>query len=1028
MSFQDAIAQIEVSAAQIEQESKPKFTLGQRATGAQQTVFDPATGQPLTLDPVAAQKAIEAGTASVPADAPINIVGPDGMRGAVQGAQLQEALKAGFRLESPREGRVQDYLQQNAGLSGTLKVAGGKAASELAFGVPEIIAEHVMAPEEREKWEALKEEHKAASVAGSVAGFAGSMLYGGPLFKGAASAGKAAEAAVKGGQATVGLGRSILAGAAKLGAEGAVISAPQVVTEAALGDPKAAAEHLIWGLGGGAVLGAAGAAVKPAVKGLGKLAEGALEHFGVEPGAANPLKSLSETQAFRSLMHSADERGTKLAQGAGGPKELGRYVLDEGLLRSPGESFEKYAARVAERKATIGEQIGAKYKDLDAAGAMGPSAEDLAAKFRTEVIDPLRAKSTRAGEVQKLESYVDDFLQSSRIQREARWPTQPQPPGSAAIQPATSAASIPPPAKPNAPKSLVSAGQAEESSVDVAANSIEPPHEVRDTPKLESLVESYKNGEDVPPVVILNYDGELKAINGSHRIEAMREAFGDELVPSKYAVVVDSEAAKAALDLVPDKEWSYGHTVLKNELNDPGSWGDLDELTWKLKPFMPERAAASIEAEQVANRAGKATPVAVASGAAPVVSTGASPASQTPHGQPLFDLWETRKDLAARIYQDRKAIPGSIQNPIDRAQDRFREMLDEAIETSAGKDFTADIRELNRHYRKLSTIEDIVETSVKRAAKNRDLSLSDMIFGGHLGIAAAVHSPLGILTGIGGAVAHKMARESGNAIVAKYADQLGTYFAHQASQHANTAFSRIPQTLSTMAAGKPAELGSVNSFHLFLGDEAAKRRTDAANFDLVAKQLQDAAADPKSQARVQAVADVLAKGAPGVAQAYVQSEAARAQWLLQQLPKAPPPQPFAPPWKPGKRQVADFKDTLRIAMDPHAIFDEMAKGTITPRHVAAVKAAWPASYERMVAEVKSWGMQPKGTKLPYRKQLAIAMLTGEPLTPGMRDVAAFQSNFVQEAQAEAQQASQGAPSRLGKLPGSEYTEQQRIRS
>jgi hypothetical protein len=810
----EQIAAIDANAAALPKEPPPP-AIGERAAGAPSELYDPNTGKLLALDTEAATKAVAEGTAVPRSDARVNVIGPDGQKGSVTGSELSGAVKSGYRLESGREGRVNDYLQANEGLAGSARVGVGKALSELAFGVPEMVYEHTANPEDVAQWNALKEAHPVASAVGSAAGFGGSMLIGGPLFQSATKAGKAVEGAMLASRAAPGIATRLASTAARVGTEGAVLAAPQVITEAALGDPALAGEHLLAGLGGGLALGAVGKVASYGLKGIGKLAEASVEHLGVSMRSSNPLGELAEKQAFRSLMHSQDERGIRLAERAGGVKDVGRYVLDNGLFRNTGESFETYANRIGERREEVGQQIGALYKELDAAGARGPSAEELYERFRQEVIDPLKAKSTRAAEVARLESYTDNFLQSARIQREAR-----------------------------------------------------------------------------------------------------------------------------------------GFT------------------------------------------------------------------SDSAHS--LYDLWETRKDLAAKIYQEKRTV-GNL-TPIDQQLDKFRVMLDDAIGGSAPKEFKRAIDPLNRDYRMLSTVDGIVETSVRREAKNRNLSLSDYLAGGHagVGIAAALHSPIAGLAAWGVSAAHKWVRENGNILVARYADRLGTYLAHNAVTGGERSMARIPSLLGGMTAGKRAELAATNGFHLFLGPSAEKH-SDEQNFHAISDQITSAAADPTHATRkVQALSQWIANGAPTVAQQYEQAELRRAQWLQSQLPKPPPPQPFAPEWRPTKQQIRDFKDKLAVAIDPHVLTHEMARGTITPAHVAAARAVWPATYDRMVSEVKSWGLTKPAKNVPYRARLAISLAVGEPLDPSTRALATLQQNFA----GAPPQSPSAAP--IGKLPAAQYTQQQRL--
>jgi hypothetical protein len=809
-----------------------------------------ASGRMVQLEPDAALKAVDSGSALPQPEALVNVIGPKGERGAVLGSNLQDVVRKGYRLETSREKKVNDYLDANAGVSGALKVGAAKAASEAALGVPELAYEKTAAPEDVAAWEALKEEHPYASATGAGLGFGASLFTGAPLFQGAAKAGKVAEGAVMAGKAAAeaGIARKVLAGAARMGVEGAAISAPQVITEASLGDPQEAAEHLAWGLGGGAVLGAAGAATSGAMRGLKKLATSTLEHYGVEAEAANPFKSLSETQAFRSLLHSQDEASVKLAQRLpGGVKGLGRYVLDENLLRTSGESFEKYATKITERKEAVGQEIGSIYQALDSGGAVGASAEDIAERLQKEVIDPLKRNSTKANTVNNLERYKEDFLQAARIQRDARWP----------------------------------------------------------------------------------------AVAGLEQ---------------------------AGLE---------GAAVNEN------------------KP-----------------------------------------------GQALYDLWETRKGLQSAIYAENKAVARGGQLPVMAEElDKFRNILNEEIEKAAagklpdGRSFKAEVDALNGQYQRLSTLEDIVERSALKEAKNRNRSLSDYLAGlaGHgaagavAGHGAAVLSPVAAVSGLVAMEAHHYIKENGNQLVAKYADKLGTYFAHQAAEQGEKEFARIPQILA--GAKEKAESASLNAFHLFLGP-GSEKKSDEDNLKTVSTKLADLEANPRyAQAHVAEIADLLTRGgAPQVGAAYAQAEANRAKWLLSQLPRPPEPKPFQKDeWKPSPREVREFKDKLLVAISPTAPIRELAKGTLTPAHMAAERAMWPASYDRMVRDVQMWGMTPQAKKVPYRKRLQLSLFMGAPLHGSMARISEFQANF-----GPAPQENPSGGAKLKGLPGSEYTEQQRL--
>jgi len=373
-------------------------------------IFDAKSGTQLYLEPEDAAAALQDGRAAALSGQPVNVVGPDGKVGAVPAEQLQRAMQAGYRLESQRENRAYNYVDRQ-GAGATVDVALGKALSEAAFGIPEKIWRATADEEQLARWNAELATHPGTATAATAAGFVGNMAAGGlGVFGAAEKAGAAAQKAAG--------GAGFLGGMARMGAEGAVIAAPEAITEAALGDPATAAEHLAWGLGSGVGLGAAAGVAKPALRALGKLAEGAAENLGVKIHSENPLKSLAAHQAYRSTMYGTSKDSTKLAEALpGGSEGFGQWILDNGLLRNPGEKFEDYSTRIGQWRQEKGQQIGAVYKELDAAGAKGKSATELADEMSRDVIEPLRRQPMKQAEVRTLEGMRDDFLSASRLRQ-----------------------------------------------------------------------------------------------------------------------------------------------------------------------------------------------------------------------------------------------------------------------------------------------------------------------------------------------------------------------------------------------------------------------------------------------------------------------------------------------------------------------------------------------------------------------------------------------------------------------------------
>lgn len=329
------------------------------------------------------------GGAMTPAVAPVgksvNVVDKDGKVFGLDEAYLGQAQAQGYKVETPEAKAIREYVQENAGLGGTAKVALHGFLDQATFGVFGAVDEHGQNALDKAKAEALKQDHAVANILGQAAGFGASMFYGGEILQGASKAGRVAEAAVMGERllgtriaakmvqngvpaaeaAThgVGLARKLLASGAKYAAEGAVFAAPKAVTEAALGDTDRAAETLMYGLGGGAVFGLAGGVAGS----VGKAMAGSLSHIKLPgsggPGLAAKVREWGDEQAVAALGLAKKYSG-KLNE-KGYTKDAARIFRENGIGEMAGD-VESIAAKFGELRSSTGERIGAIYKAADA--------------------------------------------------------------------------------------------------------------------------------------------------------------------------------------------------------------------------------------------------------------------------------------------------------------------------------------------------------------------------------------------------------------------------------------------------------------------------------------------------------------------------------------------------------------------------------------------------------------------------------------------------------------------------------------
>lgn len=324
---------------------------------------------------------------------------------------VEQAAAEGYEIKGEFGEAVDKYVEENAGLSGTAKVFLGQMADEAALGIPELVYDKTQSPLDVAKKEALKKAHAGANLAGGVTGFAGSMIYGGPLFKGAAKAGEkvtegvakvlGAKAAEKVGETTLKkIAKDIVAKGAGTGVEGAILSTPYAMTEAALGDPDDAAETLMYGIGVGSLFGGAGAMVGGLKKlaSESKIATEAREKLSNALKESKDLKGLAEDKAVEALNPNLGQREKLKAleeviddtgdivtiKPTENLKRIGRDLLDNDIITAFGSKAEM-RDRLAAKTATLREEIGRTLDTIDTKFAPLISTEELVNRVRKNI-------------------------------------------------------------------------------------------------------------------------------------------------------------------------------------------------------------------------------------------------------------------------------------------------------------------------------------------------------------------------------------------------------------------------------------------------------------------------------------------------------------------------------------------------------------------------------------------------------------------------------------------------------------------
>lgn len=405
-------------------------------------------------DEEALHQALMSGTHSYKTGSQVPALSPSGEDGFIPAENVAEAIKAGYRIKTGIQNQAEAYADENDGLAGAIKTFGMQALDETAMGIPEMVADATQDPLEVAKREELKKRHDIANAAGGITGFGASLLYGGPLWKGAAKAGQKTTALLaekivqkSAGEVSKSAAKRIARGMLEKTApkvaggavEGVIATSPIAITEAALGDPEAAAESILAGMGIGGIFGgimgasgAMGARFKNMAKDTkvarefrehvddvlrtgsfenNKLRDKAYEHaFEVLDPKKHHIKKLSSTEVVEDEFGNAISVARTRDQRA-----IGKDLMEDGILEGM-PNIDDVADRLSTRVAQYRDDIAEAFKKLDdtypqAQVAVG----DVADTIRQKVIPQLRKNKAITREVDRLEKELDILAEGGEM-------------------------------------------------------------------------------------------------------------------------------------------------------------------------------------------------------------------------------------------------------------------------------------------------------------------------------------------------------------------------------------------------------------------------------------------------------------------------------------------------------------------------------------------------------------------------------------------------------------------------------------
>ncbi len=962
-------------------------------------------------------RAILTGTHSFKAGESVAVTSPDGERGTVPSENIPEAIKAGYRVETPSQRAVREYVDQNQGLRGDLKVGLGQLADEALMGLPELILDKTQDPLAVAKREALKKEHELANASGGLTGFATSLLVGGPLWKAGAKAGAATAAHLAeklgvtaaeqvGSRTLKTVATDVLKNMAAKGAgaavEGAVVTAPHAITEAALGDPEAAAETLLAGAGIGTLFGAGGSLAKDLFK-LGK--EGVIKGASLVTQQEENAKTLAR----------------KMAQVVTGVKEddILHYVQNaervnaaperEAIMDAIDQARSKYQTEVD----VVADNLAVARRDLD--DAYKATRFDLSKERPADdMADTLMAALDNEKSVLgSLSEQADDALERSgvSVKRDDLLKFMDEVGGSLGVK-----------------------------------------------------------GKDGERVLVSD-----EAVGAANKLRAQRDriaSFGEEIAaPELRGIMRDvrrdinwNTMAGEFNDTLNKARKTFSErisTVLKNpdvpELKEYASYmkrmaelsGTLEQMS---KTFGDKQRAVSALSSIVSGPKGRVKDellekfstltgqdfIGQLEGAKTARETLDLTRRQDMRDTLVPNLSEKVKSLESELERVNEAFdpvkrlsPERTQNIIRNQGFKSASIKDrralELLGERAEQDFITQIKDRN-----------VLDAFSKESTQGSRKTLLGAILGGAVGggpVGGVVGGALGATADVyGGAMLKKLIDASG--------DVAGLLFSEKAMKAAAEKLDTVPELLKRMSGARESlqkvrPISTYSVYRLLTGKtpehtERSSEETKPARTKRLEELNEKTAVlvgNPEAAAdRIAAITSAVStRGAPQIGEAFNRRMTQGLTYLAKSIPRAPrPTSPFAPKmkWEPSDQELSAFEQKTQVVEDPFSVLKELEDGTLTRNHMDALKNVYPAIYQMIrtkVQEAVVSGVEP----LNYGQRVKLSLLMDAPMDTSMtpRAIAYYQQVFENTDQTQ----EPGPDQKLSvDLSGQALTETQRL--
>lgn len=948
-------------------------------------------------------QAVASGTHAYMKGTRLPIIAPDGKPYEAPAELLPDLLRDGARLEDPKQTAVREYVDENKGLKGAAKVALGQFADEALMGLPELVLDHNLDPLELAKKEALKKEHQLVNNIAGVAGFAGSLLYGGPVGKVSglgAKVGLSAERSLAARLAASGvdagsrsLAKRILAktlpAAAAMGTEGVIYSAPQALTEAALGEPELAAETILMNGLGGVVIGGSMAGLKE-------------------------LTRLGKDAMFKGTRAAGQKIGLPIAENLDDAARA--KATTTGTLETPSEfpgaepgSFIDNVPESA--KPSILEQLAKKKKN----------APEIEAAFRDLGVEPLEGAVSASKFVQDLDSALAKKVSPAGIARANKYQEVYDKVDDVIKTNMDNAA----------PTTALSAGdKAKELMIEAVEKKNAP------------FKESYKAIQDMSDTIVVPDNQRLKLYNKMLAVADNNRAAGDKLRPLikqygddilSYERATDMEMASRGLRQEMEALHRAGrfedYQILKSVKSTIDEFADneimrqakiiskegLPEAQALAKDFIKQKKLVKKDYAEfkgwLEDLSGSAR--VRARGAGDLIDNLDDVASEKLVDR-LFDkknykqlefikkempeVFDTivgfkKNQIIEKSLKDNKVMQGTFWREYDKIAKDSPELL--------------KLMFSDEQLAKLKSAQTVIQSlpkDINPSGTARGIDMSQFLSPTRM-----------IMNSITDSGMEKALKLSANPTE-------GLLYTERAMKSAAEKISSIPKKLDNLFKNRNRDMtlrsSTVGAISRLLGTEH-KHESKYEQYTDLKERLSEYVNNPQLSAdRINGITAGLTKGgAPTVAEQFNAKNSVAMQYLWDNLPKSPTiDTPFKKSqWQPSEHDLSKLERRVNAILNPLSIIDDLEKGTLSKEAVDAVRTVYPKVFERINGEVLQYFMN-NPQKISYNDRIKFSLLLGEQFDPSMSPeyIRDFQQTFI-EQDVTKEQMPTGRPMKLDSM-------------